>query len=672
MTKFSFIIILALLPLFSKGQNTKGNLQLPSLIADNMLLQQKTKVKIWGTTTPGQNVNVEASWKTKAAAIADKSGKWEVSIPTPEAGGPYTITVSDNANSIIIKNVLIGEVWFCSGQSNMEMPLMGWPPNDTIEHSKTAIDSANIPEIRLFNVQHAMSFEPAENCVGQWEICNSASAANFSAVAYFFGKKLHDKLHIPIGLIESAWGGTPIESWISGESLKNMDEFKSTLAELKSAGPRWKKYMAWLKSHPQVEVKPGGDKNKWRNLDLQDDQCSSQYLEDKDWPVMKLPQNWEQTDVGDFDGVVWFRKSIGISSDMVGKELKLSLGPIDDMDRTYFNGVLVGTTEETGLWQADRNYTIPAKIVKAGMNTITVRVVDIVGGGGIWGKPDKMKLSVRNDTTKYLPLAGDWKYLPVAELNENTLYIFSYKTKEFLTRPKVKAMGPYVPTILYNGMVNPVLPYQIKGAIWYQGEANVGRAEQYSKLMPTMIQNWRKAWGIENFPFYYVQIAPYEYSYKDSTNSAEIREAQAMTMKVINTGMAVTLDIGKVYNIHPPFKIQVGDRLACWALAKNYGFNIPFSGPMYKSMQIEGSNIRLWFFFAEGGLVAKNGELKEFEIAGKDGKYVPAKAKIVGNEVVVSSPTITEPVSVRYCWHNGSEASLFNGAGLPASVFKTK
>jgi sialate O-acetylesterase len=387
---------------------------------------------------------------------------------------------------------------------------------------------------------------------------------------------------------------------------------------------------------------------------------------------MKLPQYWEQTEIGEFDGAVWYRKNVEISESMLGKALKLTLGPIDDMDRTYLNGVLVGASEETGLWQVNRSYSIPAKIVKAGMNTIAVRVMDIVGGGGIYGKPDQMKLIDLTDSTKFISLAGDWKYLPVAELNEGKLYLFNVKQKEFLARPKAKSLGPYTPTILYNGMVGPVTPYQIKGAIWYQGESNVGRAEQYAKLMPTMIQNWRKAWNIENFPFYYVQIAPFDYSYKDSTNSAELREAQAMTMKVINTGMAVTLDIGKVNNIHPPFKIQVGDRLAYWALAKNYGFNIPFSGPMYKSMQIEGSNIRLWFYFTEGGLVAKNGELKEFEIAGKDGKYVPAKAQIVGNEVVVSSPTITEPVSVRYCWHNGSEASLFNGVGLPASLFRTK
>ena len=671
-TKFSFIIIFAWLPLFSHGQNTPGNLRLSSLIADNMVLQQKTKVTIWGRTSPGQNVNVIASWKASGTAIADKAGKWEVSISTPEAGGPYTINVSDNTNTLVVKNVLIGEVWFCSGQSNMEMPLMGWPPRDTIEHSKTEIAAADNPQIRLFNVQRAMSFDPNENCEGKWEVCNPSSVKSFSAVAYFFGKKLNEKLHIPIGLIESAWGGTPIESWISAESLKNMDEFKATIADLKTASPRWIKYMTWLKNHPIVNIKPGSDINNWKNLNLQDEQCASQYFDDKEWPSMKLPQYWEQTEIGEFDGVVWFRKNIDIPETMVGKGLKLSLGPIDDMDRTYFNGVLVGSREETGLWQVNRNYSIPAKIVKAGMNTIAVRVVDIVGGGGIWGKPDQMKLSILTDSTKSVQLAGDWKYLPVAELNEGKLYLFNVKQKEFLSRPKAKALGPYTPTILYNGMIFPATHYNIKGAIWYQGESNVDRADQYSKLMPMMIQNWRKAWGIENFPFYYVQIAPYEYSYKDSTNSAELREAQAMTMRVINTGMAVTMDIGKVYNIHPPYKMEVGDRLARWALAKNYGITVPFSGPVYKSMQIDGNTIKLQFDYADGGLVAKNGELKEFEIAGKDGKYFPAKAQIVNLEVVVSSPAVADPVSVRYCWRNGAEGTLLNGEGLPASVFRTK
>jgi sialate O-acetylesterase len=358
---------------------------------------------------------------------------------------------------------------------------------------------------------------------------------------------------------------------------------------------------------------------------------------------------------------------------MIGKDLVLSLGPIDDMDRVYFNGQLVGAGEVPGIWHVDRVYTVPANLIKIGVNIIAVRVVDTGGGGGIWGKEDQMKLTVKNDSiTKPLKLAGDWKYLPVAELINNKFYVYNISNKEFFSKPRPKSLNPYTPTVLFNAMVSPVLPYQIKGAIWYQGEANVGRAEQYAKLFPLMIQDWRKYWNIERFPFYYVQIAPYQYSHKDSSEAVALMEAQTKTMKVKNTGMVVTLDIGRVNNIHPPYKIEVGERLANWALAKDYGVKVSYSGPIYKAMIREGNSIKLQLDYIEGGLVAKGGELKGFEIAGKNGKYVPATARIVNNEVIVSSPVISEPVSVRYCWRNGAEASLFNSAGLPASVFRTE
>jgi sialate O-acetylesterase len=283
-----------------------------------------------------------------------------------------------------------------------------------------------------------------------------------------------------------------------------------------------------------------------------------------------------------------------------------------------------------------------------------------------------MKLSLKSDIKISFPLNGDWKYQPVAELIGNKFYLFDIAKNEFLTRKRPKSLGPYTPTVLFNAMVNPVVPYQIKGAIWYQGEANVGRAEQYSKIFPAMIQNWRAAWGIKDFPFYFVQIAPYVYSGVDSTESGFLREAQEKALDLAKTGMAVTLDIATVMNIHPPYKKEVGERLALLALNNDYGIKNPSAGPVYKSMSVAAGNIKLQFDNVGDGLIAKNGNLREFEIAGKDGRYVKANAKIVNNEVMVSSPSVREPVSVRYCWRNGAEASLFNKAGLAAWQFRTK
>jgi len=651
------------------GCRTSSNLSLPSLIGDNMLLQQKTNAKIWGTATPGHKISVSASWNSNGEALSGEDGKWSVTLPTPEAGGPYTITISGRDTSIIVSNVLIGEVWFCSGQSNMEMPLAGWPPNDTIMHSATAISSASIPEIRLFNVQKRISGEPVDDCAGRWEVCTPATVQQFSATAFFFGNKLYTELHVPIGLIESAWGGTPSESWTSSEALGKTGEFISEIKAIKESAPLQAGYQVWLDAHKQVEIKPAGD-SQWKDISFNDENIPVSEFNDTEWPVMVLPTLFEKV-VGEFDGAVWFRKSVEIPESLTGKDLILSLGPIDDMDRTYFNGELVGSIEMSGLWQAERSYEIPASLVRTGGNVISIRVLDTQGGGGIYGTPGKMKLFLKNDPKQLFSLSGDWKYQPIAEYIGNKFYVYDISKNEFQGKKRPVNLGPGTPSVLFNGMVNPVLSYQIKGAIWYQGEANVGREDQYAKIFPAMIRNWREAWGIEDFPFYFVQIAPYIYSGVDSTESAFLREAQESALKLPRTGMAVTLDIATVMNIHPPFKQEVGDRLALLALNNDYGMSIQCTGPVYKSMSVNDGTIKLLFENADDGLIAKSGKLKEFEIAGKEGRYFKADARIVNNEVQVSSPLVREPVSVRYCWRNGAEGSLFNKAGLTAWQFRT-
>lgn len=652
------------------GCQSNSNLKLPSLIGDNMLLQQKTNAKIWGRANPGHKIVVTTSWNSSVKAISGKDGKWSVTLKTPEAGGPYTISISAGDTVITVNNVLVGEVWFCSGQSNMEMPLEGWPPNDTIMHSSSAIASSLNTEIRIFNVQRKLSENPQDDCVGKWEICNPATIAQFSATAYFFGKKLQDELKIPVGLIESAWGGTPSESWTSAVSLEKAGEFVPEIKAIKESAPLIAGYKAWLNTHKQVQPNSSG-KDQWKNLEFDDNKIPDPEFDDSKWPGMVLPGFFEKN-TGEFDGAVWFRRTIDIPQEMAGKDVILSLGPVDDMDRTYFNGKLIGSNELSGVWQLDRNYEIQAADVKKGKNIIAVRVVDTKGGGGIYGAADKMKMTVKNNPAINIHLNGEWKYQPVAELRDNKFYVYDISKNEFFTRKSPVNIGPNSPSVLFNGMVNPVLPYQIKGAIWYQGEANVGRADQYSKIFPLMIRNWREAWGIKDFPFYFVQIAPYVYAGVDSTESALLREAQKSALKLPGTGMAVTLDIATVMNIHPPFKKEVGDRLAMQALNNDYGMKNLCEGPVYRSMTVNGNSVKLDFDNADDGLIAKNDKLGEFEIAGKDGRFVKGNARIENNEVLVSSHLIKEPVSVRYCWRNGAEASLFNKAGFPAWQFKTQ
>jgi sialate O-acetylesterase len=651
------------------GCQTTSNLKLPSLIGDNMLLQQKTEARIWGKANPGHKITVSASWNSNVKAIAGKDGKWSVPLTTPPAGGPYTITISARDTSITVKNVLIGEVWFCSGQSNMEMPLAGWPPNDTIMHSAGTIAASAIPEIRLFNVQKIISGEPLEECTGKWEVSSPETVKQFSATAYFFGKKLYSELHIPVGLIESAWGGTPSESWTSSGSLENAGEFTRELKSIKESVPLQNEYQRWLNTLKQVEPESSGV-DQWKDLNFNDEKNSSTEFDDSGWPAMYLPEAFEKV-IGEFDGAIWFRRMIDIPKNLAGKDLVLSLGPIDDMDRTYFNGKLVGSMEVSGFWQTDRNYEVPASIVKQGNNEISVRVLDTQGGGGLFGTPEKMKLSLKSNTKLFIPLKGEWKYQPVAEFKDNKFYVYDTSKSDFQSKKRPANLGPGTPSVLFNGMVSPVLPYKIKGAIWYQGEANVGRAEQYLKIFPAMIQDWRESWGIKDMPFYFVQIAPYVYSGVDSTESGFLRYAQESALKLTGTGMAITLDIATVKNIHPPYKLEVGDRLALIALNNNYGMKSSNTGPVFKSMSVSSGEIKLQFNNVGEGLVASGDKLKEFEIAGEDGLYVKANAKIVNNEVIVSSPSVMQPVSVRYCWRNGAEASLFNKAGLAAWQFRT-
>jgi len=665
--KTSTLLLIILLAL-SGCQKTPSDIKLPSLIGDNMLMQQKTDAKIWGKASPGQKITVSASWNVSSETKSAENGKWVVILPTPEAGGPYTITVSARDTTITINNVLIGDVWFCSGQSNMEMPMAGWPPVDTIMHSAKTIQAASIPEIRLFVVQRMVSGEPLEDCVGKWEVSSPESVDQFSATAFFFGKKLYEELKKPIGLIQSAWGGTPSEAWTSGEYLRRENEFIEDIKAIKESAPLVEEYQTWLNSHKQLDVKPAGD-DQWKNLGFGDENIPADGFDDTGWPVMTLPKAFENA-MGEFDGAVWFRKTVDVPGNMAGKDLILSLGPIDDMDITYFNGKYIGSNELTGLWQLERNYSVPASLVKEGSNTVAVRVMDPQGGGGLTGKPGQMKLSLKAKASTYVSLEGEWKYQPVAELLGGKFYIYDTKTNDFTARKRPKSIGPNTATTLYNGMVNPVLPYKIKGAIWYQGESNVGRADQYAKIFPAMIENWREAWGIKDFPFYFVQIAPYVYSGLDSTESAFLREAQEKALKLKNTGMILTHDIAIVMNIHPPMKKEVGERLAYHALAKDYGVKIPFEGPVFKRLAKEGNTIIIAFDNIEGGLVSKSEAVGEFQLAGEDRKYYKANAKIVEDAVVVSSPYVKKPVRVRYCWRNGSEATLFNKAGLPARQFR--
>ena len=645
--------------------------RLAPIFRDNVVLQQQRDIPVWGRGKPGTNVVLRTTWGKQTSAVISNEGSWSLRLTTPKAGGPYTLIFSYGDSTKVLRNVLIGEVWVCSGQSNMAMPLEGWPPTGTVANSAGEISRAQFPLIRLFSVPRAYQASPSDICEGTWQECSPRNVRGFSATAYFFGTMLYEALKVPIGLINTSVGSAPIEAWMSREALASFKEYVEPLKRIEESKRGPLALNRWIMKHPAIgPIRAGDQSPAWNGLRFQDDSCSARDYDDRAWSEIALPKLWERASIGDFDGAVWFRKSIAIPPAWIGTRLVLQLGPIDDMDETYVNGQLVGSHLDEGLWTTDRVYAVPETIVRDSVLQIATRVLDTRGSGGIYG--DEKKLCVYQDSSaSRISLAGTWKYLPVAEYRANVFYVYGTAGREFDHRPKPPIqISTSTPTSLYNGMVSPLVPFSIRGVIWYQGETDAGLPELYRKLFPAMIGDWRKAFHCGEFPFYFVQIAPYDYG--DTIQSQLLREAQLQTLSVRNTGMAVTLDIGNPKNIHPADKQDVGRRLALCALAKTYGKTNAFSGPLCR-WKIQGRDrIVLTFQHADGGLYLKNlGAGNGFQIAGRDRQFKDAKVTIRGNKLIVSHPDILHPQAVRYAFSNTAEATLFNGEGLPAPSFRT-
>lgn len=645
LNKLIIILLVGMLPLQLAAKVT-----LPAIFTDNMVLQQQSNAKIWGKADKGKTVKVTTSWDKKTYETkADASGNWMTVVSTPAAGGPYTITISDG-KPVELKNVLIGEVWICTGQSNMEMRVA-----DRVTGYEQEIKEAeNYPNIRLLHIENTTSPTPLDEAKvrhGGWQVCSSKNVEDFSATGYFFGKNLHKSQNIPIGLIETCWGGTYAESWTSAGALNEIPYFRPAVEKVKklpaSSEDRNKMFVAdieeWI---GQMNEADKGCKEGW----------AATSFDDSAWEQITAPGFVQDQGVDGFSGFLWMRRTVDIPAAWAGKPLTLGLAMVDDNDFTYFDGVPVGHTEGC---MTDRTYTIPASLVKAGKATIAVRVMDTGGKGGIWGDAGRMALT--GPDKKRIELAGPWKYRISMGLGAAP------------QMPVNTATEPNYPTFLYNAMINPLVNYAIKGAIWYQGEANVARAAQYRDLLPLMIHDWRKQWGYD-FPFYIVQLANFMAVQRGPEESewAELRDAQKHALHLENTGLAVIIDIGEADDIHPKNKPEVGYRLARIARAKTYGENIPYSGPAYADYRIEGDKIRIYFSHTDKGLKTSNGgAVKGFYIAGADHKFYPADVVIDGNDVVVSSKQVNFPVAVRYAWANNPVCNLYNGVGLPAGPFRT-
>jgi len=624
---------------------TIAQTELHALFTDNMVLQRNAEVPVWGWAEAGENITVSFNGKT-VSNKADRDGKWQVELPKMYAGGPYDMTISSSGAPITLQNIMVGDVWVCSGQSNME-----W----TVQNSNNAeaeIAAANDARIRHFKVPHTYSDTPEDKLEGgPWEVTSSETVGDFTAVGYYFAKNVRQHEDVAIGLLNSSWGGSRVEPWMSAQALGYPDA-KGILVKIRQ---EQEERLQASKAKLEAKVGPLPEKD----VGMQDDNPIWVGIEydDSDWQTMVLPMLWE-SELPDLDGIVWFRKTIKLSEAEAEAGITLHLGKIDDSDITWVNGQKVG--EMTQKYNVDRYYEVEPDALQAGENVITVRVEDTGGGGGIYGAEDLLFIESRAGQHS---LAGDWKF----------------KVGE--ARFGVSNRGiNHQPTLLYNKMIHPILDFPITGVIWYQGESNASETDayKYRTLFADMIKDWRKRWNNSGqFPFLFVQLANFMEppSQPAESNWAMLRESQSETLSLPKTAQAIIIDIGEADDIHPRNKQDVGYRLALAARKYAYGEDdVVYSGPVFKSMKKEGDKIRIGFRHTGSGLMAKDryGYLKGFAIAGADKEFVWAKAQIDGDEVIVWSDEVSNPVAVRYAWaDNPDDANLYNQEGLPASPFRT-
>ncbi|WP_233169267.1 sialate O-acetylesterase [Hymenobacter sp. BT523] len=638
---------LALLLSLPVARQAAAQVRLPRLVSDGMVLQRDADVAVWGWAKPGEAVSVAFLGKTYKATTGP-DGRWRVQLPRLKAGGPFEMNIKAS-NQVAVKDIMVGDVWLCSGQSNMETPMSRLRD----KYPDVVAQAAN-PNIRQYEVPLTYNFQrPQQDLTGgKWIAADPQTVLKFSAVAYFFAKEINAKYKVPVGIIKDAVGGSPAEAWLSAEGLKQFPTYEQQLAKYKDStvvlGIRQREGAAvanWYQTLYKTDQGEARGQLKWSAPDYD---ASS-------WPTMPVPGFWaNQTPLGPVNGVVWFRKEVDVPAAMVGQPARLELGTLVDADSTYINGQLVGST---GYQYPPRKYDVKAGVLRPGKNVVVVRLISNGGRGG-FTMDKKYELTAGGQT---LDLRGPWQY------------------KLGATMPPTPGTTTfqYTPGGLFNGMIAPVLPYAIKGVLWYQGESNAGRTGDYQALFNGMIADWRQQFKQPNLPFLYAQLPNFMAAKKEPSESgwAVVRDVQRRGLALPHTGMAVILDAGEWNDIHPLDKQTPGHRLALAAQKVAYGdAKVVSSGPLYQSMQTNGNKVTLSFTGIGSGLVAKGGEpLKGFAIAGADKKFVWAQARIEGNKVVVWNDQVPNPAVVRYAWADNPEGvNLYNKEGLPASTFTTE
>lgn len=628
--------------------------RLASLFTQHAVLQAGQTCPVWGWDTPGRSLTLRLGGIT-AEARADAGGNFLFELPAMDPGGPHTLVV-EGSSRVELADVWFGEVWLASGQSNMEWPV------SAARDARREVAAARWPAIRSFKVEPRPSLQEEVECGGQWEVCSPETAAELSAVGYYFARELHEALGVPVGIIDATWGGTCIEAWTSpaalGPVLPSLDQTRARLAADLLELPRLRAEYQQAVLDWQTASLPADTENRGLALGW-----AAAALDDAGWRELDLPAFWQSHGMA-FNGVVWFRRAIEVPSGWAGQALTLRLGALDDFDHAYFDGEEVGRTPPGTLdaHRVRRKYPVPGRLVRGGRHVVAVRVFDHFGGGGFAGPASEMFLECAASGER-IALAGPWRLAVEREIPLLPMSVF-----ESLPPPPLALALQHAPGALFNGMLAPLVPYGLRGALWYQGESNVDRHREYRTLFVAFMRDLRTRWGQGQFPFYYVQLA----NFVASPSWPRLREAQAGAEIEPETGMVVTLDVGDAHDIHPTNKQEVGRRLALLARARTYGeAALPCQGPRLERVSIEGSQARVRFASAAGLRTADGRAPRGFTLAGPDGRHVEAQAMIEGGDVILSSPEVGRPCAVRYAFSDAPDVNLQNGAGLPAAPFRT-
>ncbi|HEX4139532.1 MAG TPA: sialate O-acetylesterase [Candidatus Methylacidiphilales bacterium] len=641
----------------------KFDLRLASLFSDHMVLQRNLPLTVWGWAQPREKVAVRIQGQ-ETATRADKNGRWKVGLKPLRAGGPFDMQVESGTTGkkVTVHDVLVGEVYLCSGQSNM---------NWTVYHAanpEQEIAAGKWPAIRHFKVPERLGLREEETVDGQWEVCSPATVGHFTAVGYFFAREIHRVLGVPVGLIHASWGGTMVEAWMSRKGKlrkfphiqKQIVEIERELPGMEARREKWRRdHLAW--EDTVFHTDPG-------NIGFDQDFAADD-VQPEDWDPIDLPRWWHNVGMN-FNGSIWVRREVDVPRTWAGRDLELGLGRIEQFDTTYFNGERIGghgpedRVRVPNSLSPARVYRVPGRLVKAGRNVIAVRVFNRFGAGGFPEHRAQMALRPAGDVrAKPLSLAGPWHF----------------RVERVLPPPPPDKMQGWpahpvhanVPGVLFDGMIAPLIPYTLGGALWYQGESNIHNPREYAALFPAMIREWRRRWG-RDFPFFLVQIASHHYFQEPGPDAvAELREAQASALALPHTGMAVTIDIGNAHDVHPKNKREVGRRLALQALRVTYGKKDVAEGPRLQSAKVKKGRFQLQFKHAGNGLKLRWGKKPAgFVIAGSDGKFFPAIAELKGKTITAWHPGISKPRAIRYAWGSAPAANVINGAKLPLAPFR--